>query len=295
MKSKLILTMVALALTGAWLTSAAPASAASSRSVLCGFSFKRVQVIYAVAPDRPNRYSTMKSGIQTVVHDMDTKVFDASAHETGGHRHLSFTWSYTYTPWGRECEPTVSSVVFKRNTDDDSFDAIVAALKNDFGYTSVDRKYLVFVDAPRTSAQGVFCIGNRPIDDRKVSTNAANSGPHFAVVGPSKLSDGSAGGVNTGCWHARGAAHELMHTLGGVQSSAPHGKNGHTTQRYDRMGYSLASSDYVYVAGCSDVNKWDWLFDCGHDDYFFAGKPPAGNYLATHWNTADSAYLLTTE
>ena len=35
------------------------------------------------------------------------------------------------------------------------------------------------------------------------------------------------------------------------------------------------------------------LFDCNHDDYFHT-DPPAGNYLDTHWNTADSQYLSST-
>jgi hypothetical protein len=34
------------------------------------------------------------------------------------------------------------------------------------------------------------------------------------------------------------------------------------------------------------------LLDCNHDDYY-STSPPANNWLATHWNTANSAFLAT--
>jgi hypothetical protein len=83
-----------------------------------------------------------------------------------------------------------------------------------------------------------------------------------------------------------------MHNLGGVQLSAPHTSGGyHCTDEYDRMCYSDTPNFPVMQILCPDVAH-DLRLDCNHDDYFNTA-PAAGSYLATHWNAANSDWLLT--
>lgn len=82
--------------------------------------------------------------------------------------------------------------------------------------------------------------------------------------------------------------HELLHTLGAVQSSAPHFSGGsHCYQLSDVMCYTPRDGTTgEYANDCPQGVP----LDCGQDDYFNP-SPPAGSYLATHWNTYDSAFL----
>jgi hypothetical protein len=165
----------------------------------------------------------------------------------------------------------VANVVVPASADD-SFDGMVAALRA-AGYDRTDRKYLVFADAT------VYCgIGTLAGDDRPGATNASNHGPSY-------------GRVDRACWGGSTAAHEHMHNLGAVQGSAPRSSGGgHCTDEWDVMCYSDEPLHPTMQVLCPDVQRDATRFDCRHDDYF-STNPPAGSYLDTHWNAADSAFL----
>jgi hypothetical protein len=93
-------------------------------------------------------------------------------------------------------------------------------------------------------------------------------------------------------------AHEIAHTLGAVQPHAPHSSSvvtdgsivfyGHCTDEFDIMCYDDQSPKQLTFP-CAKA--YDRLLDCRHDDYFHTA-PSSGTYLASHWNTAMSAFLV---
>src|SRR5262249_10572725 len=85
-------------------------------------------------------------------------------------------------------------------------------------------------------------------------------------------------------------AHELGHTLGAVQLSAPHSNGaGHCTDEADRLCQNDDPPALPTTSVCTGPNDDD-LLDCNNDDYFNA-HPAAGSYLDTHWNLARSGFL----
>jgi hypothetical protein len=228
-----------------------------------GISGKRVQVIYARSSDQPNRYGTYVNSIRQWAAESD-EIYRDSAAETGGERHIRFVHNSS-------CVLTVPHVIMSP-TGDDSFTNTQVELAAQ-GYNLTTRKYMIFVDA------NVYCgIGNIKNDDQPGAANLNNGGPSY-------------GRTDAGCWGGTTPAHELMHNIGGVQLSAPHSSGGwHCTDEWDLECYS--DSPYYptmsYLCPDSSHNR---LFDCGHDDYYRVGS--VGGYLATHWNSANSQYLVT--
>ncbi|MFN8442635.1 MAG: SdrD B-like domain-containing protein [Caldilineaceae bacterium] len=234
--------------------------------VLCdgdGVSGNRVQVIYVHPADQLDRFEQYRESIQQWAAEVDN-IYNQSAQETGGTRHIRFVHD-------SNCHAEILNVVIPAH-DQDSFTASISAIQAQ-GLNRTDRKYLMFVDS------NIFCgIGGMFSDESVDANNRNNIGPSYARV-------------DNGCWGARVAAHELMHNFGGVQFGAPNSSAGyHCTDEWDVMCYSDPPNYPTITIKCPDLAH-DSLLDCNHDDYYHT-NPPAGSYLATHWNPAFNQFLI---
>jgi hypothetical protein len=223
---------------------------------------KRVQVLYVYQTGTASRYSQYLASFRAWAAGVDA-VFDSSAAETGGVRHVR----YVTTP---DCEVAVAEVEVPAGALR-TFNATIAVLRS-LGYQRADRKYMIFADA------NVYCgIATFAGDDRAGPDNRSNRSPGY-------------GRADAGCWNPAVAAHELAHNLGAVHNSAPNSSRaGHCVDGYDVMCYPGAD---VPTTRLPCPHRADArLLDCDHDDYFNSDPEP-GSYLATHWNVADSQFLI---
>ncbi len=235
----------------------------TSATVTCdgdGVSGKRVQVIYAHASDVPDQYAAYLASFQQWAADADA-IFQNSAAETGGTRHVRFVHD-------ANCAPSIATATLSP-TGDDTFANSNGEIYY-LGFNSSDRDYLIFMDAH------IYCgISGMETDDQAGAANRNNLAPHYSRV-------------DAGCWSGDIAAHELMHAFGGVQGTAPHSTGeGHCYDQSDLMcrpTNGIATQDICPYLGYQ-------RFDCNHDDYYHT-SPPAGSYLASHWNVANSIFLI---
>ncbi len=249
-----------------------------------GVDGRRVQVLYAYESGAANRLDvldagtgqTLRAALLSYVADVDD-TFALSSPEAG----RRVRWVFDPDT----CVPVITAVKVTGGAlaGGDAGLAAIQAAATAAGVVTDGRKLLAFADR-----QDICGVGQIYLDDT-ASTSNANNGTTAMV-----------GRVDRGCWAmVRGGtstpAHELMHMLGGVQSSAPNATSrGHCDDEWDAMCYADGGT---VAGGGSAVMRVvcptgvAGLFDCGQDDYFHAGTPAAGSYLDTHWNTARSGYL----
>jgi hypothetical protein len=238
---------------------------AEPASVSCigdGTSGNRIQAIYAHALGVPDRYEEVVTSLREWMAEADQAVW-TSAGQTGGGKRLRFVTD-------NACQLDVARVTLTP-AGDDSFSQMRTELVAQ-GYTRTDRKYLVWVDA----AVGICGLGEVYGDTRPGQENRNNRGPSYARV-------------DTPCWQYA-ELHEIFHNLGAVQRDAPHPSAAwHCTDEADVMCYDDdGSGPTVMTVVCPP--EQEALLDCGDNDYF-STNPASGNYLATHWNTANSSFL----
>ncbi|MFI9323064.1 RICIN domain-containing protein [Kitasatospora aureofaciens] len=249
-------------------TAAAPQEAgapAAGSGLVCegdGSSGNRVQVVYVHTPGN-DRFAQYLPSFKKWAADVDV-IYNASAAETGGVRHVRFVTE-------PDCTASVLNVQIS-DAEIQDFNASNRALAAQ-GFNRKDRKYMMFTDAK------VYCgIGTFAGDERSGQDNLSNFGPSY-------------GRTDSGCWSGTTAAHELGHNLGAVNNSAPNSsKAGHCTDEWDIMCYSDAPYYPQMRTVCPDRAHDDRL-DCNHDDYYNTNPAP-GSYLATHWNVANNRFLI---
>ena len=260
-----------------------PLASPATLAGLChdgGVSGKRIEVLYGVPQDRVSRYDEMLPVMRRVLAETDANL-DASDPGTSQH----YRWVCA-----NGTDVTVRNVVLLPVGSDQSFtfSDYVSSLQNQVAlglgpvsFVDPNRVYLGFVD----EITDVYPYGGQGnlywSDNPDPAVNPNNSGyVRYAM---------------SAYFSVRVVGHEIGHTLGAVQRTAPHSSGaGHCHDHSDLMCYNDGGSYFTgggqltYPCG---VQYPAIRVDCGHDDYYFPGSPPPGHYLASHWNTANSGYL----
>ncbi|MEV4999989.1 hypothetical protein [Nocardioides sp. LML1-1-1.1] len=254
---------------------AATQAAAASPAVTCdgdGSSGYRVQGMYVVEAGRANRYAALQDSFRLWAAGVDD-VVNRSAALTGGVRKVRFVTDAA----GGTCTARVLNVTVPAGATS-SFNATISAVQA-LGYSDPSRKYLMWTDA--TVLCGVASMYPNDTDGQGNPNNGSYA--QYARV------DSGCWGFGDGAAQHSVEAHEVLHTLGGVFSTAPHGtRAGHCWDESDTMCYADGGG-FAMQQVCPAQREY--LLDCNNDDYF-STYPDPGGWLDGHWNAADSRFLI---
>jgi hypothetical protein len=176
--------------------------------------------------------------------------------------------------------------------------ALLADLQPLVATPGLRRNYLVILDtlAP-AGPMGFGWLYQGGNSDTPDPSNIHNSGGLFAMVFGS---DGATPNSAAPTYQPGLFMHELGHTLGAVQYSAPNSSSGgnpnstysHCFDEWDVMCYADGGPANSLTFSCAThAGQITEEFDCGQNDYFNP-TPAPGSYLATHWNTFNSVFLV---
>lgn len=262
------------------------------------FAKHTVKLLYAYPAGRPDRFGYWAPILQANVGVMTRYM----ARESLGEKTVRFDL-------GTSCGPQyvdIQTLRLRRRTaaymDGDGLPTvdvgsrlwreIRAATRGERGHN-----YLVFVDGLNQIAPGdplwAWGMTDELIADSRPGQANRNNRPGriSAVFGPDR---GLPPQLPLG-FDSTMFMHELLHGLGAVQSNAPHATaGGHCYDGTDIMCYddgTLHSAAFT-EADCPQIGGEIYqALDCHNDDYFSPTPPPAGSYLASHWNVVNSRFL----
>src|SRR4051812_9876404 len=253
------------------------------------------KVVYAYAADRPNRFAGWKDAIQADVAIVQRFL----SAQDGGTKGLRFDMG---TSCGAQyVDIQVGPLPGPRSAFRDNFPAVSFAVQRALGRAAGPRDAIVFADGLSGDGQE-YGLGETIMGadgEQKSAGNVHNGGGLTSVL---FSRDGAAApGAAKWGWWPEGMLHEMTHNLGAVQWGAPHSTEprgqtlpqyGHCWQGKDVMCYTEdGGAAHPMVQDCAGLpGAIPQNYDCGRDDYFNPA-PAAGSYLATHWNTYDSAFL----
>ena len=275
-----------------------------------GVSGNRVHLLYAYIEGQPNRIAEFDPVIRQMYLPRIEGVFRTTSAAQGREIGVRF-----HAP-GCVVAIDVIQVPAAAAAEKDGFartsavmDAVVAA-----GFDAPNRKYHVWADmaseGPLCGVATTYAISATGLlglplalkepygltdNPTPINPNNANLGGPLSSIAVSfrGVATGPGGTVIGQCWGggstgARTETHELLHTLGAVQTSSPNSNGfGHCFDGPDIMCYT--EGGVKVINACTNSKGVDQL-DCNSDDYF-AMSPPLGSYLSTHWNIANSTFL----
>ena len=261
-----------------------------------GVNGPRIQLIYMYVEGQPDRTAQVVPRIvNDIVPRMESVFRETSklqGREIGMRLHMP------------DCQLSVDTVMIDAdNGAPDNPNDMSARITNHLeaaGYTTTDRKYVLWFDGGNSGACGIAPALTPLIEQgyNPTPATASNIGWQNGVIPETAIIFrwgfpvlGDAPGNQNDCWGnggtgARTEIHELIHLIGGVNLSAPNSNGfGHCVDDHDLMYYG--EQGVLTQQRCATPVE---QLDCGADDYFNA-RPQAGSYLSTHWNTANSRFL----
>lgn len=230
-------------------------------------------VFYARPHDLPDDYQANVDMIRGLVEEANGYVYEAGLL-TG--RVVDLRVACETDPSTGEVVVRVSEAVLPTDAGQADAASIIADMRN-LGHDDWELKYWVWYD----DTMGGFAGQAHWIDDDRPGVdNPSNGNAQFSMFSLTYKQTGASG--------ARTMLHELSHTMGAVQLSAPNTSGfGHCIDGRDVMCYNDGGwngANYTTTV-CPDRIE----YDCNKDDYFNA-YPGAGSYLDQHWNLASSIH-----